>query len=102
MTKRIRGFASAMCALALLLTLASAAPVMGSGVVDLNAATEAELVALPGVGPAKAKAIVDYRQTTPFRSVEDLMNVRGIGESTFENLKDKITVGSVASGADKR
>lgn len=102
MKKRIRGLAGALCALALVLALAPAAPAVESGMIDLNAATEAELTTLPGVGPAKAKAIVEYRQTTPFRSVEELMNVRGIGESTFDTLKDKITVGAVAGGASKR
>lgn len=102
MKKRIRGLAGALCALALVLALAPAVQGATSGMIDLNAASEAELVSLPGVGPAKAKAIVEYRQTNPFRNVEELMNVRGIGESTFANLKDKITVGSVDDGATTR
>jgi comEA protein len=61
--------------------------------VDLNQATIEQLDELPGVGPAIAKRIVDYRQENgPFKRIEDLMNVRGIGEKTFLKLKDRITV----------
>lgn len=60
---------------------------------NLNAASLAELEKLPGVGPATAARIVEYRQKSgPFRRIEDLMNVRGIGEKTFLRLKPLITV----------
>jgi competence protein ComEA len=60
---------------------------------NLNVATAAELERLPGVGPAMAARIVEYRQKNgPFKKVEDLMNVKGIGEKTFLNLKPMITV----------
>jgi len=52
--------------------------------VDLNNASEKELITLPGVGEKTAKAIVAAR---PFRTVEDLKNVKGIGDKTFEKLK---------------
>ena len=59
-----------------------------AGVVNLNEASETELEALPGVGPATAKAIVDYRtQHGRFRSVDDLLNVRGIGPAKLEQIK---------------
>lgn len=48
--------------------------------VNINTATKEELDALPGIGPAKAQAIVDHRkQNRPFKSVDDLKNVKGIG-----------------------
>ncbi|MGD0353399.1 MAG: ComEA family DNA-binding protein [Dehalococcoidia bacterium] len=49
--------------------------------------------ALPGIGPGRAQAIVDYRsQNGPFRRIEDLLNVEGIGESTLDRMRDLITV----------
>ena len=65
--------------------------------VNLNTATQEELTALPGIGPSKAKAIIDYRAAHPFKSVEEVKNVRGIGDHMFESLKGKISVGPVAS-----
>lgn len=64
------------------------------GKVDLNRATVAELDALPGVGPSTAQKIVDDREANgPFKKVEDLMRVSGIGQKKFDALKDLITVG---------
>ena len=60
--------------------------------VDLNTATVAELEALPGIGPRTAELIVQYRQEQPFTKVEDLMNIRGIGERTFLRLRPLIRV----------
>lgn len=60
--------------------------------VDLNTATAAELEALPGIGPRTAELIVQYRQEQPFTKVEDLMNIRGIGERTFLRLRPLIRV----------
>jgi len=62
--------------------------------IDLNRAEIWLLDALPGIGPGRAQAIIDYRsQNGPFRRIEDLMNVKGIGESTFDRMRDFITVG---------
>ncbi|WP_325166618.1 helix-hairpin-helix domain-containing protein [Viridibacillus soli] len=61
--------------------------------VNLNTADEAALMTLNGVGPAKAKAILSYRDDSgPFKTIEDIKNVTGIGDKTFENLRDYITV----------
>ncbi|MBX0315013.1 helix-hairpin-helix domain-containing protein [Planomicrobium glaciei] len=61
--------------------------------VNLNTATDAELMTLPGIGPSKAEAIIAYRTDSGnFQKIEDLKNVTGIGDKTFEKLKDSITV----------
>ena len=61
--------------------------------VNLNTATKDELVALPGIGPAKAQAIVDYRnQHGPFRSVDEVRKVKGIGEKLFNQIKPELSV----------
>ena len=60
---------------------------------NLNTATVADLQKLPGIGAATATRIVEYRQKNgPFKKVEELMNVRGIGEKSFLKLKPLITV----------
>ena len=61
--------------------------------VDLNTATGEELESLPGVGPRTAELIIEYReQHDGFEKIEELMNVRGIGERTFLRLRSLITV----------
>lgn len=68
-------------------------PEAKSDLVNINTADEAGLTTLNGVGPAKAQAIITYRtENGPFKTVEDLKNVTGIGEKTFEALKDSLTV----------
>ncbi|MED3661501.1 helix-hairpin-helix domain-containing protein [Ureibacillus sp. FSL K6-8385] len=61
--------------------------------VNINTADESQLTTLPGIGPSKAKAIIQYREEHgKFKHIEDIKNVSGIGEKTFEKLKDLITV----------
>jgi len=57
--------------------------------VNLNTATLDELDTLPGVGPATAQRIVEGR---PYGAIDDLMRVKGIGQATFDKLKDLVTV----------
>jgi competence protein ComEA len=64
-----------------------------SALVSLNSATQAELEALPGIGPSLAGAIITERERRGgFRSVNELRDVRGIGEKRFADLKDKVTI----------
>ena len=61
--------------------------------VNLNTATEEELKNVNGIGPAKAQAIIEYRTNNgPFESVEQLKEIRGIGDKTFERLQSEFTV----------
>ena len=62
--------------------------------VNLNSASQAELEALNGIGPAKAKAIIDFRtKNGPFKTVEELNNVPGIGDKTMDMLRKDLSVG---------
>ena len=61
--------------------------------VSLNNATLEELMTLSGIGESKAKAIIKYREEeNVFKSIEDIMNISGIGTSLFEKIKDNITI----------
>jgi comEA protein len=61
--------------------------------ININKAVPAELEKLRGVGPKAAQAIVQYREANgPFKSIEDIQKVKGIGKKKFESLKDSITV----------
>lgn len=61
--------------------------------VNINTAGIGELDSLPGIGPAYAQRIIDYRQANGgFKSIEEIKNVKGIGDKTFEKFKDKIAI----------
>ncbi len=64
-----------------------------TGPINLNTATLEQLETLPGIGPSKAEDIIAYREEHQgFKTIEELKNVKGIGDATFDKLKDKITV----------
>lgn len=64
-----------------------------NGKIKINYATQEEIETLNGIGPAKAQAIIQYREENGFfNTIEDLLNVSGIGEKTLENIKDDIQV----------
>ena len=63
------------------------------GMVNINTANESALDSLPGIGPTYAQRIIEYRVANGgFKTVEEIKNVKGIGDKTFEKFKDKITV----------
>ena len=67
------------------------APVSGEKL-DINAASAEELMELPGIGEVLARRIVAYREIWgPFRQIQDVMNVRGIGEARFQAIAEEIT-----------
>jgi len=73
-----------------------------TAVVNINTASAAELDALPGIGAKTAARIVEYRQKNgPFKKVEELMNVRGVGEKNFLKLKAQLSVGAAKTEAGR-
>lgn len=61
--------------------------------ININTADQSELIEIPGVGEATAQKIIEYRETNgKFKNIEDIKNVNGIGNSKFENMKEKICV----------
>ena len=98
-----RALAHGLALLAILALVLATSPALSATSADrinINKATAAELQALPGIGPAKAQAIVDFRTANgPFKKVDDLVNVRGIGQKTLEKLRPLVTVGGAAAPA---
>ncbi|HQR11135.1 MAG TPA: ComEA family DNA-binding protein [Casimicrobiaceae bacterium] len=89
-------------ALAVIAQLAASSPSLAA--VNINTATQEEFVALhKGLGPAKAQAIIDYRKANgPFKSVDDLRHVKGIGAKRLEKLRPELTVGPAGKVAAVR
>lgn len=81
--------------------LAFMAPAWAGALVDLNKASQAQLESVKGIGPAKARAIIEYRSKMgPFKSVDDLKKVTGFGEKTVSKMRAELTVsGSSPAGS---
>ena len=60
--------------------------------INLNTATKEQLMTLSGIGEAKAEDIIKYREKEPFKSIEDIKKVSGIGDSLFAKIKENITI----------
>jgi competence protein ComEA len=74
------------------------AAAMPAAIVNLNTATPSQIATLPGIGEKAAERIVEYREKNGgFKKVEELMNVKGIGEKSFLKLKPLVTVGDAKS-----
>jgi competence protein ComEA len=79
-----------------------AAKPAAAATVNINTASVTDLEGLPGVGAKTAARIVEYRQKNgPFKKIEELMNVRGLGEKNFLKLKSQLTVGAVKADHDR-
>lgn len=63
-----------------------------SELISINTASLEELDRLDGIGPAIAQRIIDYRSQTPFTEIEQIMEVKGIGEKTFAKIREKISL----------
>ncbi|MEK8023786.1 MAG: helix-hairpin-helix domain-containing protein [Candidatus Hydrogenedentota bacterium] len=80
------------------LLLSTAAALHAAGEIDINTATIEELDKLPGIGAAKAKAIVEHRAAKgPFRTVDDLQIVKGIGKERLDKFRNLVTVGGAGA-----
>src|SRR5687768_13480853 len=87
-----------MKSLLLLLVMVLAFSGATCAAVDINTATQAELETLQGIGPAKAKAIIDHRKKKgSFKSPRNLEDVKGIGPATMKRLRKDITVGGTTT-----
>lgn len=87
-----RSAAGLVAAAAFVVCLLAPLAVQAAPTLDINSASVSELTELPGIGPAKAAAIVEERSVAPFKSIEDLTRVRGIGDSTIAELREQIRV----------
>jgi len=80
-------------ALAPLAAQADQAKTPGTDKVNINTATAEQLQALPGIGPVLAKAIIDHRaKNGKFSKIEEILNVKGVGEKMFQKIKDRLVV----------
>lgn len=84
------------------LVLALAGINLAFAAVNINTATPGELDGVKGIGPSKAQAIVDYRSKNgPFKSLDDLKNVKGFGEKSITKLKSELSVSGGPEAAKK-
>lgn len=90
--ERGRAWALTVAALSCAAVLAAGPVSHASARVDLNSASVSELESLPGIGPAKAAAIVEARTKGRFESVDDLERIKGIGPSVVDGLRESVTV----------
>ena len=96
MLKKFKYFVPVLLIAAMVLALATTAQAKKGGqvigVVNVNSATSEELTMVPGIGPAKATAIIQVREHEKFSSVQDLTKVKGIGEKLLAKIQAYVTV----------
>jgi comEA protein len=91
----VLGFILAFVAITVVSPLAWADATTSGNKININTASAVELQKLPRVGLKIAQRIIEFREKQgKFKRIEELMKVKGIGEKTFKNLKDRITVGT--------
>lgn len=92
--KTINSVVAVVLAVAFMATSVAAMASGGSETptVNINTATETQLANLPGVGPSKAKAIIKYRDNRPFKKIEQIMRVKGIGRKSFKAMRPYLSV----------
>jgi competence protein ComEA len=96
------GLALTMAALMLSGSALAAGKPTPAGKVNINTASAQQLTTLPGVGPKLAARIVEYRQKSgAFRSPQELLNVKGVGEKNFAKIESLLTVGEGPKAASK-
>jgi competence protein ComEA len=95
----LRALAATACLLLALPALAAKKPLAPADRIDLNRASVAELMRLPGVGQKKAQAIVSHRQKAPFQRPDDVVQVKGLGPAWFAKVKPHLTTGGGAPSA---
>ena len=81
-----------MTAMAFALEASAEEAAGGPAVININTASATELSYLPGIGPSKAKAIVEYRAAHEFKTADELVRVKGIGRKTFKTIEPYLTV----------
>lgn len=92
---KIKNLFATICAAIVLMTASmsfAATQKTFSGVININTATVEQLTELPGIGPAKAMAIVEYRKTQNFSKKDELLLVKGIGEKLYAQLEPYVDV----------
>lgn len=94
---RLRVLLAVLLLAAAVPALAAKRPLGPNERIDLNRASAAELMRLPGVGLKRAQAIVATRAKTPFRKAEDVLTVKGLGPGWFARVKGYVTVGAAAA-----
>lgn len=103
MMRKRKPFRNTIALLGLLAALAIAANAAATkqtpaSPVNINTASVQQLMEIPGIGLAKAKAIVEHRSGSPFKSTAELVNVKGIGERLLAKITPYVTTGGSPSG----